>query len=430
MNARVCVALLTAAAVSACGGGGGSSTTPPPTACTVQAMNQFVIDLMIDDYLYYDQLPNLTADDADSPEEMMVALRVPPDRFSRVDDEEDNDAFFDRGEYIGVGVGTVFVTDELFVREVFDGPASDAGIVRGDQILAINGRTIPQIVASGDSISEAFDSGEVGNEVSVRIREQDGDERDIDMVATVATMDPVPQRSIIEDGGRRIGYLEFKTFITPSYAELDEAFAFFADQGVDELVLDLRYNGGGLLNVASQLAQQIGGNNTAGELFYRLIHSDKDSGKNTAAGFPNVSDALSMDRLYVISTGSTASASEMIINGLRPYIDVVVIGGTTLGKPVGSRAYDFCGRVALPVLFEIQNALGQADYFDGLLPQCPAEDELSEPLGSVTEASLAAALTHISTGSCPTSRRSTERVFTPPLIPQEGGFRELLGGAY
>ena len=160
----------------------------------------------------------------------------------------------------------------------------------------------------------------------------------------------------------------FRNFVQPSYAALDEAFAALKEAGATELVIDVRYNGGGLVDVATHLAGLVGGPVTDGRVFGEFRHNDRNTRLNETLRFGNPPQTLTLQRLFVITTRSSASASELIINGLRPHIPVVVIGGTTFGKPVGQYGFSFCDKVLAPVSFSIVNADGQGDYFDGIAP--------------------------------------------------------------
>ena len=124
----------------------------------------------------------------------------------------------------------------------------------------------------------------------------------------------------------------------------------------------------------------------------QFTHNDKQSSRNTAYRLEAKPQALGVTRLVVITTRGSASASEAIVNGLRPYMDVKVVGDTTFGKPVGQYGFDFCEKVLYPVSFLVTNARGEADYFNGIPADCAAPDDVDHALASPQEASLAEAL--------------------------------------
>ncbi len=132
----------------------------------------------------------------------------------------------------------------------------------------------------------------------------------------------------------------------------------------------------------------------------QFTHNDKQSSRNVAYRFEAKPQALAVSRLVVITTRGSASASEAIINGLRPYMDVKVVGDTTYGKPVGQYGFDFCEKVLYPVAFLVTNARGEADYFGGIPADCAAADDVDHALADPREASLAEALYVVRNGRC------------------------------
>jgi carboxyl-terminal processing protease len=221
--------------------------------------------------------------------------------------------------------------------------------------------------------------------------------------------------------------------VTPSTAALSAAFGRFAEAGVDELVLDMRYNGGGLLSVAQHLGGLIGGAGTSGQPFVRFVHNDKQSARNSTLTFPQPANALGVSRLVVIATRSSASASELVINALRPFMEVVVVGERTYGKPVGQYGFDFCDKTLFPVAFSTKNARDEGDYFGGIPADCAAPDDYAHAFGDPSEGSLSAALGFIATGRCDgvaSARARAQALRRPPLEmqPHRGdGWRELVG---
>jgi C-terminal processing protease CtpA/Prc len=162
--------------------------------------------------------------------------------------------------------------------------------------------------------------------------------------------------------------------------------------------------------VASHLAGLIGGARTSGQVLFTQAHNNKLAPTwNETARFTNPAQALGLERLFVITTRGSASASELVINTLQPYIPVVVIGDTTYGKPVGQYGLTFCDKVLYPVAFTLRNANNEGDYFDGIPPTCAAADDAEHQLGDVAEASFAEALTYIRTGACSPRTESAAR---------------------
>lgn len=187
-------------------------------------------------------------------------------------------------------------------------------------------------------------------------------------------------------------------------------------KGVEQLVLDMRYNSGGYLYIAQTLASMLSGQDAVGQVFESLRFNDKRDAESQSSAFNfgntvqyaeasypagYVLPKLSLRRLYVLSSEETCSASESIINGLRGIdIEVVLIGATTCGKPYGFTRKDNCGRAYFPIEFQGTNAKGFGDYNGGFAPSCSVNDDLEHGLGHTNETQLAGALHHMDTGQC------------------------------
>lgn len=406
--------------------------------CSVPGQNRKVLDIMQTWYLYVDQMPVLDPDDFGSAAAMLDALQVdPPDRFSFITDRESSLRFTEDGERIGIGVTLLLqeAPDDYRVVDVVEGsPAGDAGMGRGDRLLTINGRTVAEWFDT-EGLNAAFGPDEEGVTVTLTAERPNGEEYSLELEKTLFTVDSVPVVETFElDSGATAAYLHFRAFILPAQDRLDAIFSDLQSQGVDELILDMRYNGGGRLSVAEQLAGQIGGEALAGELFTRLVHNEARSDNNRERTFNEETGALGLDQLVVIGSRRTASASELVVNGLRPYMDVDIIGERTFGKPVGSYGFDICEQRLFPIAFSIQNAEGEGDYFDGLAPTCEAPDELDRSLGDPAEGSLAQALHFLDTGSCDNSSASLARTLDAksyrPVRPDRDGWDPVTGGLY
>ena len=224
-----------------------------------------------------------------------------------------------------------------------------------------------------------------------------------------------------------VGYLHFNSHILPAEEDLYDAFTTLKSNGVTDLVLDLRYNGGGYLYIAAQVGYLIAGAAGDGEVFYQQVANIKQASQSPfpfidestgfadgfAAGFSL--PTLSLSRVFILSTSGTCSASEAIINGLRGIdVEVILIGSTTCGKPYGFVPEHHCGTTYFSVQFTGVNADDFGEYPDGFspanetgalgvsLPGCWVDDDLSELLGNENEAMLAAALQYREDETCPT----------------------------
>ena len=402
-RARGLLAALIPALLVACGGGSGgsSNTSASIDGCSIPEQNQFLYDAMRDIYLWNDEMPVVDPADFDSPEELLNALRVPQDRFSFLTTVAQDDAFFGAGQFAGIGIRSRQPgEDELRVVDVFEGgPADQAGMARGDTILAVNGRPIEEILAE-EGFSASLGDPDVGVPVDILWENPAGERIEATLIKAVVTIPPVATVDVLVTNAGPVGYLAFRTFVEPAASPLQDAFATFRAAGASSVIIDVRYNSGGLLSIAELLADLAGGEGAVGQPIYTLEYNDDNTARNQTVLFRDRSNSLNPERLVFITTGSSASASEMVINALEPFYDVALVGATTLGKPVGQVAISFCERVLRPVSFRTVNALGEGDFFDGLPVDCPAEDDLDYPFGDPAEASMAEALHYVENAAC------------------------------
>jgi C-terminal peptidase prc len=282
-----------------------------------------------------------------------------------------------------------------------DSPALEAGLERGDRITQVNGQPVAAMVANG-TVANAFGAAEVGVVSEIVFVKPSGTERTARMVKRLVTIPTVSLTRVTEVDGRKVGYLFFRNFVRPSEAALNDAFTALKAAGATELVLDLRYNGGGLVDIAVQLASLIGGARTSEQVMINWTHNARIGPLyNKVTRFLAAPEqSLNLQRLVVITTRASASASELIINSLRPYLPVTIVGDTTYGKPVGQYGFNFCQKLLVPVAFSLKNVNHEGDFFDGLPADCSAADDTGHQLGDPAEASYAEALTVIRTGTC------------------------------
>src|SRR5262245_5511800 len=407
--------VLASAALASCNGGDSSSDTTAADSCSTLGQVQFVRDTMQDIYFWYQHLPNPDPSGFASPEAYLEAVRYRPidTSYSFIADKAESDAFFSDSEFIGLGISTRQTSaTELRVSQVFAAsPASEAGLARGDFLLSINGRSVPELLQTGD-INSIFGPAEVGVVVSLTWRRlEDHSMRSASLTKRSVTIPTVSLTSVYDvRRGPRVGYVFFRNFVQPSTAALNTAFHTLREAGAKELVLDLRYNGGGLLGVAQHLGGLIGGAATNGQVFVELFHNDKNPSRNTTYRFELPAEAIGFTRFVAITTRGTASASESVINGLKPFMPVTLVGDTTYGKPVGQYGFDFCTKTLFPVAFEARNARGEGEYFDGLPADCAAADDLDHELGDPDEDSLGEALEFMRSGRCTPAAADAARV--------------------
>lgn len=402
--------------VASCGGGGDARSNI--AACTAAVQKQAVLDIMTEWYFFNDEpeqqqkYAGLDLDDYVTPEDLLSFLRFRPQEFDRGFTFQTTTAadqqFFGEGQFVGFGFGSKFVDSpantDLRLTQVFEGsPAETAGFGRGFRLLEIDGRTIAEI-NQAEGLSAALGPAATGVSLTFRLRDLAGDEFEATVSKALITIDPIPFSTVFDVGGMPVGYLDMRTFVSTADSELNQVFSDFEAQGVSALIVDLRYNGGGVVGTAELLADLVGGFIAAGRVASETRHNSAKTALNTTDHFEQRAGSLSLlQQVVFITTGSSASASELIINAMRPHTVVTLVGAATFGKPVGQSGFAYCEneRLLRPVTFEVVNSLGEGRFFAGMPVDCGANDDLTLSLGDPAEASLASALNVIEVGSCP-----------------------------
>ncbi|MEE1943847.1 S41 family peptidase [Pedobacter sp. KR3-3] len=345
------------------------------------------------------------------------------------------------GNDLGVKLGaygTSSSTDAfaLFITAVYqNSPADKAGMVRSDRVTKINGRSIGSSFASDvDFINTAFNGTTITLEGTKYVDGVAGAAFTVSLTKAVYKSSPIYATKVFTAGSKKVGYLAYARFssMANSQAAFDAAFSNFNTNGVTDLVIDLRYNGGGYVNTAQYLIDQIAPSSANGQMmFAEYYNSLMQSGQATILSnqplldgngkvqyqngkivtYANVSYTVAnntekfnktgplqnVKNIVFIVSGNTASASELVINSLKPYMTVTLVGTKTYGKPVGFFPVTIENRYDVYFsLFQSKNSLGQGDYFDGFTPDIV--DTYDDPLrnfGDPKENYLAKALNSI-----------------------------------
>lgn len=432
--------LATALGVTACGGGGGGAIGGAvgggggTADCSTAGQIQFVLDTMRDVYLYDNQLPANPDTSQATVEEFLADLiagvdvtpddmDVKPDTFSFIDSAAADAAFFGEGQFVGFGFSSTDIeNDGVRFTRVFGGsPADLGGLERGQRLLAVDGTSVDELRNQPGGIGGAFGPSEEGIVRTLTIENPDSSTFDAVLTKAVVTINPVPQVRTYTINGNNFGYIEFSTFISTAQDPLEDAFAQFNQVGITDVILDLRYNGGGLVSIAELLGDYLGGAIAEGLVFSETLFNENNAASNNVELFARLANSSNLSRLVVITTRGSASASELVINSMLPHVQVQLVGQDTFGKPVGQVGVEFCEKILRPTAFETVNSLGEGRYFDGLPVDCAAADDLTLPTGNDQEASTFAALSLLSTGSCPSATVTSKP--DAPIVP----FRPLPG---
>ena len=406
---------------------------PAPIDCSPEGRLSYVQERMVDEYLWADQVEPVVLDASMEPAELMEQLRhEPPDRWSYVIERQEAEDWFDSGAYVGGGylLRRDADGDIRFAMVYPDNPAADAGLQRGDRLVAVNGVSVEQLQTEADW-SRAVGADVVGTVVQLSVESPGTAVRETLLTFDEVEVPPVMGARTFRYGDRTVLYFMLTTFVEPSHTALDDLFASTAAASVDTVVVDLRYNGGGLISVARHLAGLLAADHV-GSVFMTYRHNAQHSGEDTETLLEAHPDAIQARDVVFLTTGSTASASEMVMFGLEPYVPVTQVGSTTTGKPVGMHFFEACDLFVAPITFQTGNRDALADWFDGLTPDCAAADDLLTALGAEEDPMLEAALLRLSEGQCPAGepeqvRRSPPRAMA---LPSPSGFvRMRAGGA-
>lgn len=459
--------------LSSCGGGGGGggAVPPPPNGgsswqsgvfrpastfadrCMVTDENNYLRSRINDTYLWFDEVTD--RDPAGVPTlEYFELLKstattlsgADKDKFHFTYDTDEWIALSQGGVEAGYGAEFAILTGRpprrIVVAFTQAGSPAASVLSRGDEIVQVDG--VDAINGDTQAIVNTLNDGlfpsAAGQNHTFQVRNLAGALRTVAMTSANVTGNPVPTVSTFATSSGPVGYLLFTGHIATAEGALVDAIETLDAANVTDLILDLRYNGGGYLDMASQLAYMIGNTTlTAGQTFERIEFNSKHTTRNPITGetltptpFHNrtlgfqgsgvtagqLLPSLNLNRVYVITGPGTCSASESIINGLRGVdVQVFVIGSTTCGKPYGFYPDDNCDTTYFYIQFRGENADNFGDYTDGFspanqttavgtpVPGCSVGDDFTHQLGDPAEFRIAAALSFRASNNltCPTA---------------------------
>ncbi|MBN1107454.1 MAG: hypothetical protein JXR66_00620 [Bacteroidales bacterium] len=380
---------------------------PVETGVTPEQARDTLYYVMKAFYYWYDLMPAVDRLNYSDPYDLLEAMRYRElDRWSFVADYEE---FISEmgGTFVGHGIRVGLADDNTArIAQIYkNAPLYSNGVRRGWKIKSVNGYNIAQILINNDAqaYNTAFGPPEAGVTNTFVFENPEGTELTITSTkASFSVNSVILYDTICLDAEKTkvAGHLVFESFIEPSEQELATAFAFFKQHNVQDLILDLRYNSGGYVYIAQQLASYIGGNSLSGKTFAMQEYNDKWQSENSSFPFLSLVNSLNINRLVAITTRLTASASEAVMNGLEPHIDVVSVGDTTDGKPMGMDGW-ICGNkyIFCPITFKLVNSLGEGEYYDGIAPEKKAVDDITRDFSDKDEASLSEAIHYLKTGA-------------------------------
>jgi carboxyl-terminal processing protease len=438
----------------------------PDVAGSILDENNFLRSYTDDTYLWYDEVTDRDPGLYNDPlayfdllrTNALTPSRIPKDQFHFTYDSDVWYQLSQSGVSAGYGIKWAIFSNtpprkRLIAYTQPNSPATNLAmpLERGAELIAIDGEDF-EFGADIDVLNAGlFPSPGETHQFTVRDLGSAGI-RTVSMTAANVTGAPVQNTRVISTPTGEVGYMTFNDHIATAEQALIDAVnqlnAHDGGAGIDDLILDLRYNGGGLLAIASELAYMIAGPGpTAGRIFEELRFNDKHpatdpiSGQplspmpflTTSQGFSGPANqalpTLDLPRVYVLTSFGTASASESIMNGLRGVgVDVYQIGSTTRGKPYGFYPTDNCGTTYFTIQFKGANEVGFGDYSDGFspansagpgenVPGCSVADDFTAQLGDPAEGRLAVALAYRDGAACPAASGVTSGVLSKASLP-------------
>jgi carboxyl-terminal processing protease len=409
---------------------------PTPANANNTYVNNWILENMQYWYFWKDQM-STSGDKNQAPDTYFKSLLYSGDRFSWIQDNYQEllnslkgitkEAGFEFVLYREASGSNDVIAQVVYVKP--NSPAATAGLVRGDVITHINDQHFT--VANYQDLLELMKEN-----YTIKYKSTDAEtqtysaEKTASLTTTEYTEDPNYLHKVIEANDRKIGYYVYNFFAdgptsgSKVYNDaMDAIFSEFKSAGITDLVLDLRYNSGGAETSANNLASLIGTGVDNTKIFAKKQYNDKveaDFQKEANAQeyltskfstkTQNIGSQLTNSRVYILTSHRSASASELVINALKPFMDVFIIGDTTYGKNVGSISLyaenDSKNTWGMqPIIVKVSNTLGQSDYSTGFYPNVihPDKSLFVYPLGDTRETLLSLAIGQI-TGTASTGR--------------------------
>lgn len=362
--------------------------------------NEYIYETFQDWYLWNNKLPIVDPNTFETGQELIDSICVEQDRWSFAGSLTSVKQLFEAGEFTGFGGNMMLDAQKrIWVGLVYrNSPMGRIGVQRGWEIKSIDGFTTEYLEEINNALAKE-------QSVTFEFVDNNGETHTATLKREVVTMNTVLHSSIIEEGPHKIGYLVFDSFVETSEAELDSVFTRFNQEKITDLIVDLRYNGGGLNDIAYKLTAMIGGSKVKNKLITLTQHNSNHFNYNLEKIADYKGTSVEVPTVHFITTKETASASEVVINNLIPYMEVVIVGRATHGKPVGMYIFEVekLDLAILPICFKTTNKDGNGDYFNGLQPTLEVADDITRPWGDPEEGMLKATIACIANPALATS---------------------------
>lgn len=352
---------------------------------------EYLYNLFKTEYLWYDKVADVNYSVYDTPTEMINDLRY--SQYDQWSYYETLEHYHNRSAQINQGFGCYYGDDNYIYDMKYGSPCEKAGLKRGDFVLKINDNTASQDVY--------YKTENILNQTSKFQVQRNSVNLDISITASNFEYKSTFYQMIENINSLKIGHLIFNEFTEQSALEIEDAFIYFKENKVDELIVDLRYNRGGNMITTSILMDKIAGYCNDESLQFHLKSNQNYRDKDEYYYFTKDDNSLNLERIYFLTSQRTASASETVINSLKPYMDVVLIGKKTYGKPNAMK-----GRVKDESIYwlinsSVYNVNNEGDFYDGINVDCIIDDSLTYSRKDLNDSLFNTAMFHIKNGLCP-----------------------------
>jgi C-terminal processing protease CtpA/Prc len=381
------------------------NVSPATTAETVdQLARDYLYDAMNQYYFWYNLMPAVVKTDYKDPYTLLDAMMYKTlDRWSFVQTYEEYLAM-SQGDFVGHGISLgLDPNNQVRIVQIYNNsPLYSLGVRRGWIVKQLNGTDLAPIFLANDATAYNNLIGASTAGITNTFLFQTPQGKDSTIVSTKAafTLNTVLLADTLHLKSGITGHLVFDQFIQPSNDELLTAFTYFSQNNITDLIVDLRYNGGGDISVLTNMASYLAGTAKLNTPFLQLTFNDKNTSYNTTYNFNSVAFPLSITKLIIITTRETASASEDFINGLKPILDVHTLGDTTNGKPVGMIGIPYqTSYMFWPITFSLVNSAGQGGFYKGFAPDKYVPDDFTHDWNDRNEACFKEAIYYLEHGT-------------------------------
>jgi C-terminal processing protease CtpA/Prc len=377
-----------------------------PAYTTDEMARDHLYDVMNQYYLWYDLMPVVTKENYKTPYTLLDAMMYKTfDRWSFVETYDEYLAQMN-GTFVGHGIRLgLDPSDQVRIVMIYkNSDLYSKGVRRGWIVKTLNGTALAPIFISGDgtAYNNLIGPSQAGVTNTFVFHTPAGKDSTVTSTKSEFITNPVLIADTLHLSSGVAGHIVLEQFFPPADVELDSAFALFNRSNVSSLIVDLRYNGGGVLDLCTTLASYMAGSAHANTTFLGLNFNNKNTDQNTVFKYKVLLNAVTLTKIVFINSRYTASASEDVINGLKPIFNsnIVCLGDTSGGKPVGMNGFLYGNSYLFwPITFKVVNSLGEGDFYSGIPPAKYVTDDITHDFPDRNEVNLKEAIYYLEHGT-------------------------------